>query len=144
VKYQAAKIDAKYIDPIMWTDKESDLFDHAGCRLQDFKYSIYFEDEHTHTNYAYMANRFYEGVMSNTLMFFDSRCSLVIEKCGYKIDPFQIVKNGDELVSKVEQLDSDADSYKHYLSIQQSNIPLIVAERADVLRQIQQITNTGN
>jgi len=144
VKYQAAGIDARYIDPIMWTDKESDLFDHTGCRLQDFKYSIYFEDEHTHKNYAFMANRFYEAVMSNSLMLFDSRCSLVIEKCGYAIDPFQIVKDGDDLNEKVDQLNSDDDSYKHFLSIQQSNVPLIVKEKQDVLQRINQIAKLGN
>jgi hypothetical protein len=135
-KYSDAGITAKFIEKIMWTDKEPDLFEPVGLRLRDYKYSIYFEDEHTHSNYAFMANRFYECVMNNTLMFYDSRCSLVIERSGYNIDPFQIVKDGDELMQKMEMLDSDKESYEHYLNIQRSNCSIILAEKTTVLESI--------
>ena len=97
-KYQDAGIQAKFIEKLIWQEKEHDMFEPIGLRLKDFKYSIYFEDEHTHINYAFMANRFYECVMNNVLMFFDKRCQLVIEQSGYHIDPFQIVANGNEVM----------------------------------------------
>ena len=46
----------------------------------------------------------YIELMNNVLMFYDSRCNLVIEKSGYAIDPFQIVANGNELKEKMEML----------------------------------------
>jgi hypothetical protein len=139
LKYKDAGIQAKFIEKIMWTEKEVDLFEPIGLRLKDYKYSIYFEDEHTHTNYAFMANRFYECVMNNVLMFYDSRCSLVIEKSGYAIDPFQIVANGEELKEKMEMLDSDNQSYQHYLTIQQSNVEIIKSEKNQVLEAVKGI-----
>ena len=141
IKYKDAGIKARFIEKIMWTEKEADLFEPVGLRLKDYKYSIYFEDEHTHTNYAYMANRFYECVMNNVLMFYDSRCQLVIEKSGYAIDPFQIVNNGEELKQKIEMLDSDNQSYLHYLDIQKSNVDKIKSEKQQVLENIKKILN---
>ena len=138
-KYIDAGINAKFIEKIMWTDKEADMFEPVGLRLRDYKYSIYFEDEHTHTNYAFMANRFYECVMNNTLMFYDSRCHLVIDRSKYKIDEFQIVKNGDDLLKKMEILNSDEASYKHYLSVQQSNASIILQEKNDALESVKKI-----
>ena len=139
LKYKDAGIQARFIEKIMWTEKEADLFEPIGLRLKDYKYSIYLEDEHTHTNYAFMANRFYECVMNNVLMFYDSRCNLVIEKSGYAIDPFQVVKDGEELKQKMEMLDSDMQSYQHYLGIQQSNAEIIKSEKAYVLQTIKGI-----
>jgi hypothetical protein len=72
-------------------------------------------------------------------MFYDSRCQLVIDKSGYAIDPFQIVKNGEELKQKMEILDSDKESYQHYISIQQSNAEIIKSERKQVLEKIKKI-----
>jgi hypothetical protein len=86
-----------------------------------------------------MANRFYECVMNNVFMFYDSRCQLVIDRSGYAVDPFQIVKNGEELKLKMEMLNSDKQSYQHYLSIQQSNAEIIKSERKQVLETIKGI-----
>ena len=138
-KYKGAGIQARFIEKIMWTEKEADLFEPVGLRLKDYKYSIYFEDEHTHSNYAFMANRFYECVMNNVLMFYDSRCQLVIDRSGYAVDPFQIVKNGDELKQKMEMLDSDKSSYLYYLDLQRSNAVTIKQERQQVLQNIGKI-----
>jgi hypothetical protein len=138
-KYQDAGVNAKFIEKLIWEEKNFDMFEPVGLRLRDYKYSIYFEDEHTHTNYAYMANRFYECLMNNVLMFFDARCNLVIEKSGYNIDPFQIVANGNELLEKMEILNSDQQSYKNYLQIQRSNVPFIKEEKQTVLNEISKV-----
>jgi len=138
-KYKGAGIQARFIEKIMWTEKEADLFEPVGLRLKDYKYSIYFEDEHTHSNYAFMANRFYECVMNNVLMFYDSRCQLVIDRSGYAVDAFQIVKNSEELKQKMEMLDSDKSSYLYYLDLQRSNAVTIKQERQQVLQNIGKI-----
>jgi hypothetical protein len=137
LKYQAAGIQAKFIEKLQWFDKEADLFEPYGLRLRDYKYSIYFEDEHTHTNYAFMANRFYECVMNNTLLFYDARCKLVIERSGYNIDPYQIVKNGEELAEKIAILAED--EYQTLLKIQQSNFDQIMLEKKQVLETIKNV-----
>lgn len=137
LKYQAAGIQAKFIEKLQWFDKEADLFEPYGLRLRDYKYSIYFEDEHTHTNYAFMANRFYECVMNNTLLFYDARCKLVIERSSYNIDPYQIVKNGEELAEKIAILAED--EYQTLLKVQQSNFNQIMLEKKQVLETIKNV-----
>ena len=139
IKYKDAGINAKFIEKLQWFDKEPDLIEPVGLRLRDYKYSIYFEDAHTHDNYAFMANRFYECVMNNTLLFYDARCKLVIERSGYNIDSFQIIKDGDELKEKISILAED--EYQALLKIQQSNFNKIVNEKNDALLQIAKVLN---
>ena len=134
-KTLAFKLDL--LKKLQWFDKEPDLFEPIGLRLRDYKYSIYFEDEHTHSNYAFMANRFYECVMNNTLLFYDARCKLVIEQSGYKIDPFQIVKNGEELLEKINILAED--EYQTLLKVQQSNFEQIMSEKNFALETIKKV-----
>ena len=117
------------------------MIEPVGLRLRDYKYSIYFEDAHTHDNYAFMANRFYECVMNNTLLFYDARCKLVIERSGYNIDSFQIIKDGDELKEKISILAED--EYQALLKIQQSNFNKIVNEKNDALLQIAKVLNNA-
>jgi hypothetical protein len=134
LKYKLQNINAKFIEKLLWFDKEPDMFEPIGLRLRDYKYSIYFEDEHTHNNYAFMANRFYECVMNNTLLFYDARCKLVIEQSGYNIDPFQIVSDGKELIEKIDILADD--EYQSLLKIQQSNVEKILNEKIEALNLI--------
>ena len=103
IKFANAGIQAQFIEKLMWSDKPFDMFEPVGLRLRDYKYSLYLEDDHTHSNYAFMANRFYECVMNNTILFFDHRCQLVIDRSGYAIDPFLMVKNGQELKEKMDK-----------------------------------------
>jgi len=140
-KFADAGIQAKFIEKLIWNKKDDDLFNYDGLRLKDYKYSIYLEDDHTHSNYAFMANRYYECVMNNTLVFFDHRCKLAIEKSGYQVDPFLIVKNGEDLTYKIEILNSDMESFVYALSLQQSNIPKIVFEKQQALNQIKMAIN---
>ena len=116
IKFANAGIQAQFIEKLMWSDKPFDMFEPVGLRLRDYKYSLYLEDDHTHSNYAFMANRFYECVMNNTILFFDHRCQLVIDRSGYAIDPFLMVKNGQELKEKMEILNSDQESFDHALN----------------------------
>jgi hypothetical protein len=139
IKYLEAGINAQFIEKIQWTESETDLFEPIGFRLMDYKYSIYFEDEHTHLNYAFMANRFYECVMNNTLMFYDAKCLETIKKSNFKISHFQIVIDGKELKEKIEILNSDNDSFNHFLSLQQSNFDLIMKEKNETFNQIKTI-----
>ena len=134
LKYKLQNINAKFIEKLLWFDKEPDMFEPIGLRLKDYKYSIYFEDEHTHNNYAFMANRFYECVMNNTLLFYDFRCGLSITTSNYKIDDFQIVNNGNELLEKINSLTTE--QYQSLLTIQQSNVKQILNDKQEALNLI--------
>jgi hypothetical protein len=131
VKYKQEGIVARFGDKLNWEKGKETLF--------NYKYSIYFEDNHTHTNYAYMANRYYECIMLDVLLFFDYRCSLVISKCGYNIDEFMIVKNGTELNDKIKIIDSDITLYNKLLDVQRSNYEIINKEKQDVLKTIENV-----
>lgn len=130
-KYKEFGIIARYTGKLSWEKGKETLF--------NFKYSIYFEDEHTHSNYAFMANRYYECLMLDVLIFFDHRCSLVIEKSGYNIDSFMIVKNGDDLNEKMKIVDSDINLYNKLLDVQRSNYDIIKKEKEQVLQSIKDI-----
>jgi hypothetical protein len=133
IKYQRDGIDAKFINRLSWEKGKEDLF--------NFKYSIYFEDIHTHDNYAFMANRYYECLMTNVIMFFDHRCKATIEKSGYTIPKFLIVENGAELEAKVELLNDDPIAYNEALEIQRSNFPKIMSEKKEVIEKLIEIVN---
>jgi hypothetical protein len=75
--------------------------------------------------------------MNNTLLFYDARCKLVIERSGYNIDPYQIVKNGEELAEKIAILAED--EYQTLLKIQQSNFNQIMLEKKQVLETIKNV-----
>lgn len=138
-KYSDSGIQAKFIEKLMWSDKPFDMFEPIGLRLRDYKYSIYLEDEHTHTNYAFMANRFYECVMNNTILFFDHRCQMVIDKSCYVVDPFLIVKNATELNEKMEMLNSDKESFTFMLAKQRSNYEIIIKEKQEILNKLTEL-----
>jgi hypothetical protein len=74
-KFKAINCDCEYLPKLEWTKNNEDL--------RKYKYSIYIEDEHTHNNYAFLANRFYEALMTDTVILFDSTCSNTIAMCGY-------------------------------------------------------------
>jgi len=138
-KFSEAGVTARFIDRLQWEDLEEDLFGFDGVYLKDYKYSLYVEDKHTHDNYAFMANRFYECVMSNTILFYDANCQQTIKKSGYNISPFQIVNDGVELKHKLNLIDSDSDMYKTILEIQQSNVKIIKKERKNLLATFKEI-----
>lgn len=138
-KFSEAGVTARFIDRLQWEDLEEDLFGFDGVYLKDYKYSLYVEDKHTHDNYAFMANRFYECVMSNTILFYDANCQQTIKKSGYNISPFQIVNDDVELKYKLNLIDSDSDMYKTILEIQQSNVKIIKKERKNLLATFKEI-----
>jgi hypothetical protein len=135
-------IKATLIDKLEWcTEEYGTLEDFVGHglstdSLDKFKYSLYFEDSHTHESYEFMANRFYEGVMNNTLMFYDHRCAETLRKSGYNFVEFQIVKNGKELQKRINILDGNNGLYIEILAAQQSNVAKILSEREKTLKQI--------
>jgi hypothetical protein len=130
-KYKQSGVLARYIKKLDWQIGNETLY--------NFKYSIYFEDSHTHTNYAFMGNRYYECIMLDVLVFFDYRCRQTIEKSGYRISEFCIVKNGEDLRNKISLLESNRLEYEQLINLQRSNYELILKEKEFVLRSLKNI-----
>lgn len=64
----------RYIGPLSWG---------AGGTLHDANATVYLEDPHTHSNYAFPANRFYEALSYNVTVAFDESCSDTAETMHY-------------------------------------------------------------
>lgn len=140
IKYENVEITAKFIEKLVWDNTtKCDMFEPVGMRLKDFVLSIYFEDAHTHENYAFMANRFYECLMHNTLLAYDYRCQKTINLSGYNIHPRQIVKNGEELLALYEELKNNQQFYQELIEVQQSNVELVLKEKEEVLKTIKNV-----
>jgi len=92
------------------------------------------EDVHTRDNYAYLANRFYEGLMADTVVLFDSECKNTIEKCGYSLSENVIVtpeKLSIGLTNYVETLNFETE-----LNHQRSFLVKAYGEKRDTINQI--------
>ena len=73
-----------------------DRIDWAGEGLSFFRTSLYIEDEKTHKNYNFLANRFYEAINYDVFPLFDKSCLNTIKLSGYEIPDYAMVdKVGD-------------------------------------------------
>lgn len=136
-KYDEAGITcSQFIDKISWTIGEESL--------RNYKYSIYFEDLWTHTNFAFLANRYYECLMFDVLMFFDKKCSNTINTArdmGYNIQDFMIVEDAQELNFRMKMLNDSPEDYLCALREQSRNKKFVLNERRGVLNKIRNIMN---
>lgn len=119
------------------TPKNLKFYEHCGCRpkgyldklrwerkketLNLFRYSLYIEDEYTHTHYNCLANRWYEAGFCNNVVFFDAKCENTIRKSEIgsfweQIVPY-IVYNNEELQEKIAFCNQD---FNKHLAIQKS------------------------
>ena len=120
-KYINAGVEAKFVDRLSW---------EVGAEsLRNFKYSIYFEDKHTHGNYAFMGNRYYECVMCDVLMLFDSKCLNTIKKSGYDIPKELVVDNGEQANHVMDSMDKDDGYYNYLLDKQRENYKEIIKNK---------------
>jgi hypothetical protein len=77
--------------------------------------------------------------MLDVLVFFDYRCKQTIEKSGYKISEYCVVKNGEDLQNKISILESNKLEYERLINLQRSNYELIIKEKEFVLRSLKNI-----
>lgn len=70
--------------------------------LSKYLYSLYIEDEKTHTYYNFLANRFYEALNYQVIPLFDASCANTLNRCGYNIGPEYIINSPEELAAKIQ------------------------------------------
>lgn len=125
-KYVSLGCDASFIRPLKWTKGAEDLRAYA--------FSLYLEDKHTHTNYAFMANRFYEALQCGVVPLFAANCADNVARSGYVVSTNQILPSdlkGAELMEYCASLDFEA------LRHSQRNLTSVIeAERLEVLSGI--------
>jgi hypothetical protein len=113
-----------YRDRIQWQSDD----------ISNYKYSLYLEDIHTHDNFAFMANRFYEGLMYGLVTFFDESCRNSIVKSNYPISDYFIVNSVADIHNKIKKR-----SYYDMINEQRLAIPTILTERKTVIQTIKNI-----
>jgi hypothetical protein len=64
------------------------------------KYSLYIEDEKTHTNYNFLANRFYEALNYECVPLFSKECMRTVELSGYDISDEYFINSSSEIQNK--------------------------------------------
>lgn len=107
--------------------------------LRNYKYSLYIEDKHTHDNYAFMANRFYEALMCGVGCLFAPNTIKTIQKSGYDLDNrFVLPENcyKQELNDYIDSLD-----YQNIVELQNKLHDQILAEKNEVIFGIKSFIN---
>jgi len=129
-KYEALGCDAEFIRPLTWQI--------GNEQLNSYKYSLYIEDKHTHDNYAFLANRFYEALMCNVVTLFAPNTLKTIKNAemgGIQTPTTAILPEGcygDDLMDHVKGLD-----FNTLLNAQRANyFDNILGEREMVLHGI--------
>lgn len=70
--------------------------------LLPYKFSLYIEDEKTHTHYNFLANRFYESLNYGVIPLFDRSCTGTLEKSGYAIGEEYMIDSVEDLSDKIK------------------------------------------
>jgi len=119
--------DLKIIPAFKWNIKS---------KFRLFKYSLYIEDEYTHTHYNFPADRFYEALTYKVVQFFDINCKNTFDKYGIDISDF-IVRDKKDLYKKVRETD-----YLKAWNIQKKWIKKVKREKREIEKKIDDFLNS--
>lgn len=122
-KFEAIKCNCEMINKLSWEKGKEDL--------RKYKYSLYIEDVHTHENFAFLANRYYEALMCNVVVLFDHHCKKTIEKSKYII-PNEFVIPKDSNIAEY----SATLNYSQMLDKQNKNIEIAFKDKENCIQEI--------
>jgi hypothetical protein len=90
-KFEKIGVNGPFIDRLNWSKND----------LAQYSYSLYIEDDVTHTNYNHLANRFYEALNNNVIPLFDSACADTLAKSNYNFPAELIIDSSDDIKQKI-------------------------------------------
>jgi hypothetical protein len=125
-KFESIGVTGPFRDRINWSEE--------GLKL--YKTSLYIEDESTHTNYNFLANRFYEALNYGVFPLFDISCMNTLKLSGYDIPSYAMVDNPEQIEYITEHL---PDSSINQLSSWRSKA---LEEKRIVLEHITKLITT--
>lgn len=128
-KFIDVGVSPQFIDRINWK-----------VGLKPYKSSLYIEDEVTHTNYNFPANRFYEAINDYVVPLFDASCINTINLSLYKdiiVQDLFVVHNNDELKLKMSAIGNTFDD--PYYMVVKKCISAALEEKSQVLNSITDI-----
>ncbi len=126
-KFEAIDCKCKMINKLSWEKGKEDL--------RKYKYSLYIEDIHTHENFAFLANRYYEALMCDVVVLFDHHCQNTINKSKYIIPKEFIIPEDSNIAKYSKTLD-----YNKMLEIQKQNIEIAFKDKEKCIQEVNDFT----
>lgn len=108
--------------------------------IENYRYTIYIEDEYTHTHYNHLADRFYEAVSHGLIIFFDSNTKNTVRRSGYHIPNFYFVSSREEIDDKIQAIESEP--YTHVELFRNLKLDIRL-ERREVIERLNNIFSEG-
>lgn len=129
--------------------KNAKKFIHEGCNpvfikklnwknsaLSKFRFSLYIEDEFTHSNYNTLSNRFYESLANECVVLFDESCRNTLEKSGLEKSVYEnfIISSLDDMKAKFNER-----NYQINLERQMAWMDAVEIKQKKVIKDIENI-----
>lgn len=132
IKFIKSGVNCKFIEKLTWEPRRE--------TLNLFKYSLYLEDEFTHTFFNNLSNRWYEAEFCNNVVFFDKNCLNTIRKSEIApyIDQikFYLVEDYEELQEKIRICNAN---FQDHLEIQKKWRKKELVLRESMLKELYDI-----
>ena len=122
-KFEAIDCKCELINKLSWEKGKEDL--------RKYKYSLYIEDQHTHENFAFLANRYYEALMCDVVVLFDHHCRNTIKKSKYIIPEEFVIPKDSNIAEYSKTLD-----YNKMLETQKQNIEIAFQDKENCIQEI--------